>query len=197
MYIYVHIRTYRISRSKRTDDTSSIRWQAEKYFLKGFFEGWILVLRNFQDQEKMEEAETVHRQALQVGKQRPFSGESVWYVYGSLVHHTFAVFVFNIFFNILQKPSATPMGDVPRRLNECQVVTSRQTYSISIKITWQEREKQLCSTHPWTLLCYSRLAHVLQLSGKIHEAPEKLPGILGVWIWCVACTCFPASKKIE
>ena len=26
------------------------------------------------------------------------------------------------------------MGDVPRRLNECQVVTSRQTYSISIKI---------------------------------------------------------------
>lgn len=76
-YIYVHIRTYRISRSKRTDDTSSITWQAEKYVLKGFFEGWILVARvsvsrNFQDQEKMEEAETVHRQALQAGKQSPF-----------------------------------------------------------------------------------------------------------------------------
>ena len=60
---------------------------------KVFFKGWILVLRaffqNFQDQEKMEEAETVHRQALQAGKQRP-SGELVWYVYEfmALFHRT-------------------------------------------------------------------------------------------------------------
>eukprot|EP00913_Durusdinium_trenchii_P033075 g30965.t1 len=36
----------------------------------------------------------------------------------------------------------------------------------------QEREKQLCATHPWTLLCYSRLAATLHARGKLPEAED-------------------------
>lgn len=35
-----------------------------------------------------------------------------------------------------------------------------------------EREKQLCVSHPWALLCCSRLAQVLQARGKLEEAEE-------------------------
>ena len=49
------------------------------------------MLRNFQDQEKMEEAETVHRQALQAGKQSP-SGELLWYVYGIVSSYFMVVY---------------------------------------------------------------------------------------------------------
>lgn len=165
----------------------------------------VSVSRIFQDQEKMEEAETVHRQALQAGKQRPFPVFRVswfWYVYEfmALFHHTFhtfAVCVFNIYFSTYSK---NPAQHPETCLEDWMNVKLQQVDKLTLfplKFTWQEREKQLCSTHPWTLLCYSRLAHVLQLRGKIHEAPEKLPGILGVRIWCVACTWFPASKEIE
>lgn len=162
---------------------------------KVFFEGWILVLRatclgvsKFSGSREDGGGWNSSSSSASGRKAEPVFG----WVGLICLWHCFIILLLYLFFD-----SATPMGDVPRRLNECQVVTSRQAYSISIKITWQEREKQLCSTHPWTLLCYSRLAHVLQLRGKIHEAPEKLPGILGVRIWCVACTWFPASKEIE
>ena len=101
----------------------------------------VSVSRNFQDQEKMEEAETVHRQALQAGKQSPFSGElfnglvCLWHCFIILYGCLWYLFFFTYFSTYSKNPAATPMGDVPRRLNECQVVTSRQTYSISIKIT--------------------------------------------------------------
>ncbi|CAK9062017.1 unnamed protein product [Durusdinium trenchii] len=36
----------------------------------------------------------------------------------------------------------------------------------------REREKQLCATHPWTLLCYSRLAATLHARGKLPEAED-------------------------
>lgn len=48
----------------------------------------------------------------------------LWLLVSSYFMVVYGICFLNIFFNILQKPSATPMEDVPRRLNECQVVTS-------------------------------------------------------------------------
>ena len=141
MYIYVLLGFQEVKERMilvaSDDKLRNISW-------KVFFEGWILVLRaRCLGVSKFFRIKRRWRRLKQfiVKRFRPESRARrvSWFgMFMALFHHTFhtfAVCVFNIYFSTYSKnPSATPMGDVPRRLNECQVVTSRQTYSISIKI---------------------------------------------------------------